>query len=189
MKETKLHLGCGKRYIPGYIHIDIDTHPHIDHNHDIRTLPMFNDNTVDLIYSCGTFAYFDREDAPTVLKEWRRVLKPGGILRTAVTDFEALIEVYLRSGRDLDSRGILGPLFGRWPVEAPDGKFYIYQRTVYDFNSIRKKFESEGFINVRRYDWRKVMPPGYDDYSMAYIPHMDQKNGILISLNVECEKA
>jgi len=27
-----------------------------------------------------------------------------------------------------------------------------------------------------------------DDYSQAYVPHMDKENGILISLNVECHK-
>lgn len=46
----KLHLGCGKRYIPGFVHIDLDDFPHIDYHHGIRTLPMFKDDTVELIY-------------------------------------------------------------------------------------------------------------------------------------------
>ena len=28
----------------------------------------------------------------------------------------------------------------------------------------------------------------YDDYSQAYVPHMDKENGLLISLNVEATK-
>jgi hypothetical protein len=48
--------------------------------------------------------------------------------------------------------------------------------------------ESAGFTDVRRYDWRETEHAHIDDYSQAYIPHMDKENGILISLNVECAK-
>ena len=27
----KLHLGCGKRNIPGFVHIDAVDYPHVDH--------------------------------------------------------------------------------------------------------------------------------------------------------------
>jgi len=77
-REIKLHLGCGKRYIPGFIHIDLDDNPHIDYRSDISNLSMFEDNSVDLIYSSATFQYFDRDEIYQVLKEWNRVLKPGG---------------------------------------------------------------------------------------------------------------
>ena len=47
MKKIKLHLGCGKRYLPGYTHIDIDNEPHIDYpNTDISDLKMFKKNTL-----------------------------------------------------------------------------------------------------------------------------------------------
>ena len=45
-----------------------------------------------------------------------------------------------------------------------------------------------GFINVRHYDWRNTEHAAVDDYSHAYIPHMDKEHGIQISLNVECDK-
>lgn len=95
MAEIKLHLGCGKRYLPGYIHIDLADYPHIDYKHDIKTLPMFEDCSVDLIYASHVIEYFDRIEVITVLKEWYRVLKEGGILRIAVPDFEALVQVYM----------------------------------------------------------------------------------------------
>jgi predicted SAM-dependent methyltransferase len=34
--EIKLHLGCGKRYIPGFIHIDLADYPHIDYKEILR---------------------------------------------------------------------------------------------------------------------------------------------------------
>ncbi|WP_274607870.1 MULTISPECIES: class I SAM-dependent methyltransferase [Thiorhodovibrio] len=37
---------------------------------------------------------FERRDFRAVLAEWRRVLKPGGILRLAVPDFAACAKLY-----------------------------------------------------------------------------------------------
>jgi ubiquinone/menaquinone biosynthesis C-methylase UbiE len=188
MNDIKLHLGCGNRYLEGYIHIDLDTQPHIDYIHDIRTLPMFDDESVDLIYSCGTFVYFDREEALVVLKEWQRVLKPGGRLRTSVPDFESIVQVYLDSGKTLEARGILGPLFGKWGIKTESDEVFLYQKTTYDYGAIKKMLETTGFKTVGRYNWWEILPPEYDDYSMAYIPHMDRENGLLMSLNVEAVK-
>src|SRR5438105_10345839 len=48
----KLHLGCGKRYIPGYVHIDAVDFPHVDHVSSIDRLSFIGDNSVDVIYNC-----------------------------------------------------------------------------------------------------------------------------------------
>ena len=179
----KLHLGCGKRFIPGFVHVDLADFPHIDHRHDISTLPMFEDDSTDLIYSSHTIEYFDKEEVIKVLTEWRRVLKDGGILRVAVPDFSALVEIYNKY-KKLDL--ILGPLYGKMGVQGDTNQ--IYHRTVYDFPSLKKVLKEAGFKEARPYDWRQTVHKDYDDYSQAYIPHMDKKNGLLISLNVEAKK-
>lgn len=187
-KKIQLHLGCGKVYIPGFLHIDLDDFPHIDFRHNIATLPMFQNNSVDLIYSCGTFEYFDREEGKEVLGEWRRVLKPKGALRLSVPDFEGIAKVYLKYKKNLEHRGILGPLYGRMKITDPESEKFIYQKTVYDFNSLKRMLLKAGFKNVRRYDWRKTIHKKYDDTSQAYIPHMRKNSGLLIALNVEAQK-
>lgn len=182
----KIHLGCGKRCLPGYVHVDRADFEHIDHNHDIASLPMFAGDSADLIYCCHALEYFDREQAPAVLAEWRRVLRPGGILRLAVPDFEALVEVYRQSG-ELDR--VLGPLYGRWPI--PGGDAVIYHRTVYDRASLTELLASCGFVDVEPWDWREVFSgelAGFDDYSQAYYPHMDKERGLLISLNLQARR-
>jgi predicted SAM-dependent methyltransferase len=182
---VNLHLGCGKRFLPGFVHIDLADFPHIDHRHDIRTLPMIKDGTVDLIYTSHALAYFDRIEVQQVLREWHRVLRRGGTLRIAVPDFEALVKLYQKTGK-LDN--ILGPLFGRWPIQTPDGEEVLFERTVYDFDSLRATLEGAGFSNVRRYDWRQTLHKDHDDHSQAYFPHMDKDKGLLISLNVEATR-
>jgi predicted SAM-dependent methyltransferase len=183
----KLHLGCGPRYIPGFIHIDLVDLSHIDFKHSIGDLSMFNDNSVDLIYCSHALQYFDRIEAFQVLKEWYCVLKENGVLRVAIPNFEAIVEVY-RKYKDLEHRGILGPLYGRIVINTSEGEKTLYHKTTYDFKSLKKLLESVGFRNVRRYDWKNTIHKEYDDYSQSYIPHMDKEHGILISLNVEAIK-
>lgn len=172
-----LHLGCGKRNIPGFINVDIADFPHVHHKRDVRNLAVFESNSVDLIYASHLLEYFDREEVKVVLKEWKRVLKPGATLRLAVPDFMKLILVYQGTG---DIKYILGPLYGKL-----NG---MYHKTVYDFKSLKTLLEKMGFKNVRLYDWRQTIHKDYDDCSQAYFPHMDKENGLLVSLNVEATK-
>jgi len=182
---VQLHLGCGKRYIPGFVHIDLDDFPHIDYRSTIDKLPLFGNETVELIYCCHAFQYFDRLQALDVLAEWRRVLKPGGLLRLAVPDFEALIHAYQTTG---DLNQLLGPLFGRIVVRRVEENVVFHHRTTYDYRSLEKLLLETGFRIVHRYDWRQTIHKDYDDFSQAYVPHMDKEHGLLISLNVEAVK-
>jgi predicted SAM-dependent methyltransferase len=179
----RLHLGGGKRFIPGFVHVDLSDYPHIDHRHDIRTLPMIADGAAQLIYASHVLEYFDRVEVRDVLDEWKRVLQPGGVIRVAVPDFEVLAALYARN-KDLDQ--IIGPIFGRWPV--PGTSTTVYHRTVYDHVSLKTVLEDAGFSDVRRYNWRETIHSDHDDYSQAYIPHLDKEHGTLISLNVEATK-
>jgi hypothetical protein len=58
---------------------------------------------------------------------------------------------------------------------------------IFDFDTLRAGLETTGFRDVQRYDWRQsdVGRAGIDDYSQAYLPHMDKENGRLMMLNVE----
>lgn len=178
----KLNLGCGKRnFGKDWIHIDGSNYTHI-HSHDIVNLP-FEENSVDLIYASHVFEYFDREEADDVLQKWKKCLKPKGILRLAVPNFDKYARLYADGKITLEQ--CLGPLYGKWKMTDTDT---IYHKTTYDFKSLEKKLKSNGFSNIRLWDWNKVEHGTIDDYSQSYIPHMDKVNGELMSLNVECNK-
>ena len=184
MSNLRLHLGCGHRHLEGYTHVDIDNLPHIEYpNTDLRDLSMFEDSSVDLIYTCGSFEYYDREEAVKVLKEWRRVLKTNGILKISVPNFESVVKVYEKYG-DLDGIGILGPLFGKWRI---NNEKFIYHKTVYDEKSLSTLLQNQGFKKIKKYDAHNFLPKDYDDYSLAYVPHLD-RSGIQMQLNLECVK-
>lgn len=175
----KIHLGCGKRFIPGFIHIDIIDYPHIDHVCSIDNLSMLPDNSVDLIYNCHVLEHFKRKEVVKVILEWKRVLKTGGTLRTAVPDFESICELYTKE-KKIES--VIGPVMG--------GQTYLYNvhYNIFDFRSFKQILEECGFNDVHRYEWQSTEHSDVDDYSQAYYPHMDKQNGLLLSLNVECIK-
>jgi predicted SAM-dependent methyltransferase len=178
----KINLGCGKKnFGTEWYHIDGSDYPHVS-SHDIINLP-FENNSVDLIYGSHVFEYFDRDQTPLVLQKWKTVLKPNGTLRLAVPDFGACANLYVKENIPLDK--YVGMFYGKWKMN-PDET--IYHKTIYDFTSLKKLLEDNGFINIRQWDWRETCHSHIDDFSQAYFPHMDKSNGTLVSLNIECSK-
>jgi len=177
---TKLHLGCGKRYLKGWTHIDLVTYPHIDHVIGINNLDIYQNNSVDGIYACHCLEHFKRGEVLNVLCEWFRVLKEGGEIHISVPDFEAMTNEYHSNGRILEP--IMGLLYGR-----QDYEYNIHYHT-FDFKLMEKLLTKAGFCNIGRYEWQDFLPEGFDDFSRAYLPHMDFNKGRLMSLNITAIK-
>lgn len=181
----KVNLGCWHRIIPGFVHVDLCNFPHIDHQSGIDTLPFFKNDAAQLIYCSHALEYFDRDEARRVLCEWHRVLAPGGILRLAVPNFTALLQVYQQTGELVR---ILGPLYGKMEIATSNGSKILYHKTVYDQLSLTALLEECGFVSVELWDWRNTEHASIDDHSQAYFPHLQKDNGILISLNLQARK-
>ena len=183
----KLHLGCGKVNIPGFINVDVSKLPHVDIVSDISSLPMFDSNSIKLIYVSATFQYFDREEGKKCLKEWHRILQKGGCLMISTVDFNKLLMVYKKT-ENLES--IIGPLYGRMGVydehSLESGK--IYHKTVYNNEELKKLLKESGFGNIEKYDFRQTIHNDYDDQSQSFYPHMDKEKGIHIMQNLRAYK-
>jgi len=178
----KINMGCGWRdFGRDWIHIDSGDYGHLDYE-SIVDLQQFEDDSVDLIYASHVIEYFDRQEITDVLKEWKRILKQGGKLRLAVPNFEKIANLYADGSYPLDN--FVGLLYGRMMM----GEQRIYHKTVYDFSSLKKVLETNGFSDIEYYDWRDTSHSQFDDHSQAYRPHMQKNTGTLVSLNVECVK-
>ena len=180
MLKVKLHLGCGNIKLPGYTNVDIQGYPSVDMICDLRYLP-FGKNTIDLIYSCANIEHFGRHVFLDVLQGWYDVLKPGGCLRLSTADFHAVCLEYLENRK-------IETLFGL--VVGGQKDKYDWHGMIFDFDYLKNTLHSLGFRNVRKYDWRYTVlgKNNIDDYSQAYLPHMNKDAGRLMMLNVEADK-
>jgi SAM-dependent methyltransferase len=90
-----LNLGCGSRYHPDWINIDIAPRGAGVIQHDIsRGIPL-PDASCDVVYHTAVLEHMRRADATALMVECYRVLKPGGIVRVGVPDLERICRLYL----------------------------------------------------------------------------------------------
>jgi predicted SAM-dependent methyltransferase len=68
----------------------------IEHGDVTKGLPLA-DGSVDVLYSCHMLEHLDREEASLFLKEARRVLCSGGIIRLAIPDLRKHVQQYVES--------------------------------------------------------------------------------------------
>ena len=175
----KLHLGCGNKIIPGFTNIDIVGGREGILRDDVSELNKIDDNSVDLIYACHVLEHFGRQEYKNVLQCWYTKLKTGGKLRISVPNFDAAVGWYQKNKKIEDIMGLLC---------GGQRNLYDYHKVVFDFEKLSKTLEDVGFKEVKHYDWRKTSHSHIDDYSQAYLPHMDKEDGLLMSLNVEAKK-
>lgn len=174
----KLHLGCGSRHIPGFIHVDAQPAPHVNIVCLVQELPL-PDGCASVIYASHVLEHFGRYEYRSVLVEWARVLQPGGTLRLSVPDFAACAAAYYEQGLADGLSGLVGLIVGGQRDN------YDYHKMIFDEEHLRRDLLSLDFREVRRWDWHTTEHSGIDDYSQAYIPHMCKDNGRLMSLNLE----
>jgi SAM-dependent methyltransferase len=98
-RPVLVNLGCGHRFHPDWINIDIASRSPEVLIHDLRRGIPRGDASCDGVYHSNVIEHIRREDALTFLGECFRVLKPGGVLRIATPDLERICELYLEKLR------------------------------------------------------------------------------------------
>jgi SAM-dependent methyltransferase len=79
----RLNLGCGLKYLPGYVNCDVLPRVRADKHFDLNAFPYpFAADSADEIFMDNVLEHLD--DVPRVMAELHRILKPGGRLRILV---------------------------------------------------------------------------------------------------------
>lgn len=116
MNDTgrKLHVG-GRDARPGWEILNIQAGEGVDHVGDAVDLARFADGTFSEVYASHVLEHFDyRDGLLAALREWFRVLAPGGTLRISVPDLDALAALLLQRQRlDINQRfQVMRMIFG-----------------------------------------------------------------------------
>ena len=146
--NLKLHFGCGPRILPGWVNIDGWSFPGMDLAVDLRQPLPFRDGSCRLIFTEHVFEHIDVDFRLSVLREFFRVLQPGGTLRIVVPDCEKFVEAYTRG----DSAWFLTGL--GWPEGGSGGLNRVFtlhtHRFIDDWESLSSALQEVGFSHVER---------------------------------------
>lgn len=130
----KLNLGAGYKPLDGYVNIDRDC--------GLEAYPLpYDDESVDEVRASHILEHFPHCQVSDVVREWVRVLKPGGWLKIAVPDFDWICRRYLEGVPD----NIQGYLMGG-QTDAND-----FHKTMFDRSGLTEVLKHAGLVDVQRW--------------------------------------
>ena len=142
-ESIKLNIGCGDKRIPGYIGIDV-----VDRGQeivsDIRHIPL-PDNHADEILSVHVVEHFYRWEVSDLLKEWIRILKPGGLMVVECPNLLRVMRTAFETGIMVDQM-FFWPLYGNQNLKDP----LMCHKYGYIPESLIDLMKSVGLVNVRQ---------------------------------------
>lgn len=100
-----LNLGCGNRWHPAWTNVDlVPVAPNVLAV-DLRKQLPFPSATFDAVYSSHVVEHLTPLEAGNFLREIRRVVRPGGVVRIVVPDLEGIVRGYLRTLEEVVESG------------------------------------------------------------------------------------
>lgn len=159
--------GFPKSKMEGFLTVDLREVPDTDVVCDVSKLTPFQDMTVEVAYASNVLEHFSHIETVDVLKEWHRVLRPGGKLYVSVPDFHQAIKIYEKCG--------LTPWLN-FHLMGDQNHELNYHYSLFTFATLAKALTDAGFSDVKRVKTFGLAEDGSIN--------IDSVTGQLISLNV-----
>jgi SAM-dependent methyltransferase len=150
----RLNLGCGDKILPGYVNVDVaesraGRKP--DVLCDLHRLTPFADASADEILSVHVVEHFWRWEVLDVLREWVRVLKPGGLMVLECPNLISACEAFLAdpermSGPGNEGQRTMWVFYGDPAWQDP----LMVHRWGYTPQSLARLMQEAGLVNVRQ---------------------------------------
>ena len=147
MTKRRLHVG-GKERVEGWEILNAVSAPEVDHIGDARDLSQFSDATFSDIYASHVVEHFDyKDELAQALREWHRVLIPGGRVLISVPDIEVLSRLIVDRSHPLEERFLLMQMMFGGHVDA-----YDHHRVGLNDEFLAWFLGAAGFVGMRRVD-------------------------------------
>jgi len=175
-----LHVGCGDINSPDFINLDARPMPHVHIvSKNIFQLRMIPDACLDMVYMSHVLEHVPRGQVLQTIKEMARVLKPDGVLRISVPDFDHIVHLYQASGNDINS--IAPALMG-----GQNYKFNFHY-AVFNKTYLADLLEKGGFHKIIVWDPDRCEHHDFEDWASKNIDLSGRP--FPISLNLEAHKS
>lgn len=144
-----LNCGCGPKPAEGWLNVDVQPHPGVDLTADLRQGLPLPDGSFDGIVAMHVLQDLAWSEVAPALKELRRLLAPGGVLRLGLPDLDRAIDAYRRGDAayffvpDEDARAVGAKL-------VTQIVWYGSVRTPFTFDFADECLRRAGFSQVRR---------------------------------------
>jgi predicted SAM-dependent methyltransferase len=169
----KLHIG-GWVAKEDWKILNIQPGPHVDFVGDCMDLSRFGDQSVAEIYLSHVLEHLDyQREVQRALKEFRRVLVPGGRLMIGVPDLDVLCHLMIAPFLSPQDKFFIMRVIYGGQVDAHD-----YHRAGYNFILLQSYLSQHGFERIQRVPSFGL----FADTTELVV------NGVRVSLNVEAFK-
>lgn len=153
----KLQIGAHICVMPGWLNTDL--YPlsisavALDAT---KTFPL-PDASFDYVFSEHQMEHIAYSEALGMLKECRRILRPGGKIRLAVPSLDRLVELVRPARTDLQDRYIRYSTNFWWPSVQNPGPCFAFNSSfmnwghkfLYDETTLRNTLETTGFTGIQ----------------------------------------
>lgn len=138
VRPMRLDMGCGQRPAAGYI--GVDTHEVADIPAPMWAVPL-PDGCAEAIVSTHALEHVRKAQVIPTLKEWHRLLQPGGTLTLRVPDLLWCVKNWIATGQG--NGWELDTIFGS---QEHEGNVH---RTGFTVPMLKFYVETAGFTDVR----------------------------------------
>ena len=156
-KPIKLHIGCETVYMDGWINIDNNSDNNIeklDMNVDLRNRLPFEDDSVDFIFNEHFLEHLTWDEGLQAIKEFMRVLKPGGVLRIAMLDLARSVQIYEDKNWEINNIEYFekcGMAFIETRAQYLNIAFREWgHKHLYDFEELERLLKKAGCVNIQK---------------------------------------
>lgn len=157
-EPLRLYVGCGAERRDGWVCIDANEDLAPDVVALADKLPMFADGSAGAIEACHLFEHLTIDDARAALREWWRVLGPGGVLMLELPNIRRCLEIL---GQQEDPEGYDFGLIGiyGWPADIRAEGVWQLHKWGWTPESLAKELTAAGFSDVEEVPIQQTWRP------------------------------
>lgn len=153
-----VNVGCGPFAAPGFCNLDYEWRPEVLCWDVTRGLPLAEASARG-IFTEHCLEHLSRDQCRFVLRQFTRVLRPGGVARVIVPDGELYCRLCVQA---LDGHAVNWPYpdAGRTPLEQVNRVMRDHgHQFIYDYQTLRASMLEAGFREVRRQSYGRGQDP------------------------------